>query len=362
MGSERRPDHGRGTGTRTRGPGGSRHGTANEQASSPTEQRSPSGAGAVVPHRGRARQPAHGAGQPAPRRPGLDGREQRPAAHPRRHVLPRAAPRRRGDGLRRPADVHGLARRSGPAAGRPRLRGRRGVRGGGPPGCGGPGPGLALAPGPVPVQREREPAPGPGDRGGRRSVPPRHAGADDGLAPPEARRVAAPRATRAGRRLHRRHRPVPQPPGRRAAPRGSAASTDGRRLQPASAVARHPACGAGPGRRRRRGGVPGTVGGPGPAEQEPHRPDRGAAVPRGPGRPAAPAPARRPAAPRLPGGAAAADLPRPRHRRANAASPAGTRRSWRGLARWFTWRISTSGRRTSRGCSPTPWCANRNSA
>ena len=112
------------------------------------------------------------------------------------------------------------------------------------------------------LQRAGEPPPGRGDRGGRRRVPARHAGAPRRLAPPEVRRAAAPGTARARRRVRRRHRPVPQPPRRRRAPRRPADAADGEGVRRPPAVARRPARDPRAGRRRRRGHLPRALGRP----------------------------------------------------------------------------------------------------
>ncbi len=74
-----------------------------------------------------------------------------------------------------------------------------------------------------------------------------------------------PGRSRTGRRIRRRHRPVPFPARRRVAPRRPAGGADGGSLRRSSTVARRATAAAGPGGRCARRHVPGTLERPGPA-------------------------------------------------------------------------------------------------
>ena len=120
---------------------------------------------------------------------------------------------------RRPADVHGLARRPRRAAAR-RTRQRRSRRccAGRPSAgstCAGWSGARTWTGWRFSAQENRHLGEEIDAR--RRRVPARHAGPARRLAPPEVRRAAAPGPAGARRRLRRRHRPVPQPPRRRRA-------------------------------------------------------------------------------------------------------------------------------------------------
>ena len=106
----------------------------------------------------------------------------------------------------------------------------------------------------------------------------RHAGAHRRFTPPEARRDPVRRTPRARYRVRRWHRPVPLAARRCAALRRPAGPDDGAGVRRTSSLARHPSRDLRASRLRRRGGVPGALGGSHPTESEP---DPSAARPTG---------------------------------------------------------------------------------
>ncbi len=189
----------------------------------------------------------------------MDHGKPRRAVDSRCRVLRPAGRRGRGPGPRRPPVLHRLAGRPGPAAAHGRSDRRPALRAGRAARCGGQGADLALAPRRPGVQRGGEPRPQRDDLGRRRRGAAGPTGPARRLAPPEARGAAAPGRARAGRRLRRRDRPVPQPPRRRRAPRRPAAGADVPPVRAQSALARRAARGARSGGRRVGHPVPGTL-------------------------------------------------------------------------------------------------------
>ena len=175
------------------------------------------------------------------------------------------------------------------------------------------GPGVALAPGLDRLPRQGEPPPRTRAAAAWRRGHPRHAGAAGWLAPPEDGGHPAPGRLRARHRVRRRDRPVPLPARRRRPPRRPAGAGARLRVRRHAAVARHPVRHPGPGRPRRRDGLPRTLGGP--DQPEPLADPAGARPAARPGHLARPA--ARPGTSTAAGrgrharGAAAAHLPEP---------------------------------------------------
>ena len=221
------------------------------------------GEASLVPQRGRARQPVDQDRRAPGRRTGMDERQRRPAADPWPHVL--RSPLR--DAVRPPARRLGALHR---LAGRRRRAPRRARHGGGP-GPGQPGragrararPVLAVAPRQARFSEQENLhfAETVNAAGGEVLLDERVR--RGGSPPPEALRPAPARRRGRRRGLRRRHRPVPR--AATTTPSTGATRRPSRiddRVGPRPAVARRPAGGPRPGRRRPGVDLPGAVGGP----------------------------------------------------------------------------------------------------